>query len=56
MVVVDRNLFDTPPNELNSAQVVATIVGGKVVYRRGENGSSEASPAAPLEDDSDAEQ
>ena len=34
IVVVDRNLFDSPPNEINSAQVDATIVGGKVTTAR----------------------
>ena len=35
MVVVNRNLFEMPANEINGVQVAATIVGGKVVYRRG---------------------
>jgi predicted amidohydrolase YtcJ len=34
MVVLDRNLFDTPPNELNSVPIRTTIVGGKLVYQR----------------------
>jgi predicted amidohydrolase YtcJ len=33
MVILDRNLFDTPPNELNSVPIRATIVGGKIVYQ-----------------------
>ena len=40
MVVVNRNLFEIPANEINGAQVEATIVGGKVVYRRGEKTES----------------
>ena len=28
----DRNLFETPPNELNTVPIRMTIVGGKVVY------------------------
>lgn len=32
MVVLDRNLFETPPNELDKVPIRATIVGGKVVY------------------------
>jgi predicted amidohydrolase YtcJ len=34
MVVLDRSLFDIPPEELNAVPVAATIVGGKVVYRK----------------------
>lgn len=32
MVVLGRNLFETPPNELNAVPIRATIVGGKIVY------------------------
>ncbi len=32
MVVLGRNLFDTPPQELNAVPIRATIVGGKIVY------------------------
>ena len=32
MVILGRNLFDTPPNELNAVPIRKTIVGGKVVY------------------------
>jgi predicted amidohydrolase YtcJ len=32
MVVLGRNLFDTPPNELNVAPIRKTVVGGKIVY------------------------
>jgi predicted amidohydrolase YtcJ len=34
MVVLERNVFDTPPNELNSVRIRATIVGGKIVFRK----------------------
>ena len=34
VVVLDRNLFTTPPESLDHAHVRVTIVGGKVVYRR----------------------
>lgn len=34
VVVLDRNLFTTPPESLDHAHVRFTIVGGKVVYRR----------------------
>lgn len=34
VVVVDRNLFTTPPDSLDQAKVRVTIVGGKVVYTR----------------------
>ena len=33
MVVVDRDLFAVPPAAIRDAQVVATIVGGEVVFR-----------------------
>jgi predicted amidohydrolase YtcJ len=32
MVILGRNLFDTPPNELDAVPIKTTIVGGKVVY------------------------
>jgi predicted amidohydrolase YtcJ len=32
VVILGRNLFETPPNELNSVPIRKTIVGGKVVY------------------------
>lgn len=34
MVVLDRNLFETPPNELNTVPIRMTIVGGKIVYQQ----------------------
>jgi predicted amidohydrolase YtcJ len=34
VVVVDRNLFTTPPESLAEARVRYTIVGGKLVYER----------------------
>ena len=34
IVVLDRNLFTTPPDSLDRPRVRYTIVGGKVVYRR----------------------
>jgi predicted amidohydrolase YtcJ len=37
MVVLERNLFDTPSNELNSVPIVETIVGGKIVYQHPAN-------------------
>jgi predicted amidohydrolase YtcJ len=33
IVVLDRDIFQLPPQEITSAQVEATIVGGEVVYR-----------------------
>ena len=33
IVVLDGNLFTTPPESLDRARVRFTIVGGKVVYR-----------------------
>ena len=32
LVILDRNLFEIPPEELNSVRINTTIVGGKVVY------------------------
>jgi len=34
VVVLDRNLFTTPPESLSAARVAVTIVGGKIVYER----------------------
>ncbi|MCU0976549.1 MAG: amidohydrolase [Steroidobacteraceae bacterium] len=34
LVVLDRDLFATDPQEIHEAQVVTTIVGGRVVYAR----------------------
>jgi predicted amidohydrolase YtcJ len=34
VVILDRDLFTMPPEELSRAQVSATIVGGKVVFQR----------------------
>jgi predicted amidohydrolase YtcJ len=33
IVVLGRDLFEVPPEELNTVPIVATIVGGKVIYR-----------------------
>ena len=33
-VAVDRNIFEIPPAQIRDTQVVLTVVGGKVVYRR----------------------
>ncbi len=35
IVVLDRNLFEMPPNEINTVPIRMTIVGGKIVYDRG---------------------
>lgn len=32
LVVLGRNLFDTPPNELNAVPIEKTIVGGRIVF------------------------
>jgi predicted amidohydrolase YtcJ len=45
LVVLDRDLFNLPPQEILSAQVATTVVGGKVVYERdGESGASARAP------------
>ncbi len=31
LVVIDRNLFEIPPEQIRNAKVLATVVGGKVV-------------------------
>jgi hypothetical protein len=36
LVVLERNLFDVPPEELAEVRVMATMVGGRVVYERRE--------------------
>ena len=36
LVVLERNLFETPPHELNAVRIKATMVGGKFVYERPE--------------------
>lgn len=58
MVVVNRNLFEMPANEINQAQVEMTIVGGKTVYQRGKTTPSAVDAAAPTagKDDYDTEQ
>ena len=35
IVVLDRSPMDIPPESLDQVRVDATIVGGRVVYRRG---------------------
>ena len=35
VVVLDRDLFRIPADEIRDVQVVMTIVGGEVVFRRG---------------------
>jgi predicted amidohydrolase YtcJ len=37
LVILDRDLFKTPPHELNMVPVRMTIVGGKVVYEDSSN-------------------
>jgi len=32
LVVLDRNLFETAPLEIHTAQVVMTVTGGRVVF------------------------
>lgn len=35
LVLLDRDLFRIPPEQISRARVRATVVGGRVVYRRG---------------------
>jgi len=37
LVVLERNLFETPPHELDAVRIKATIVGGKVVFPQAES-------------------
>lgn len=34
-VVLDRNIFEIPPEEIRSARVMTTVVGGRKVFERG---------------------
>jgi hypothetical protein len=45
LVILDRDLFTMPANEISSAHVVTTIVGGKVAYER--DGESRAPAPVP---------
>jgi predicted amidohydrolase YtcJ len=38
VVVLGRNLFETPPEELNTVPIRATIVGGKLIYEMNHKG------------------
>ena len=40
LVVLDRDLFTIKPETIRDAHVVMTVVGGKVVYERGEGGGT----------------
>lgn len=43
LIVLDRNLFEIPPEQISGTQVLMTVVGGKVVYEADgglQNGSS----------------
>ncbi|MBW2679067.1 MAG: amidohydrolase family protein [Deltaproteobacteria bacterium] len=35
LIVLDRNLFDIPPAEINQAKVLLTLFDGRVVYDEG---------------------
>jgi predicted amidohydrolase YtcJ len=40
LVILGRNLFEIPPQELNTVPIEATMVGGKVVYRQPDKSSA----------------
>jgi predicted amidohydrolase YtcJ len=42
MVIVGRDLFEMPPEEINRVPIETTIVGGKVIYRRDESADKQA--------------
>ena len=37
-IVIDRNLFEIPVNDIHKAKVLRTVVGGEVVYERVQDG------------------
>ena len=41
-VVLDRNIFEIPPEQIRDTQVVLTVVGGKVVYSNDSNNSNDS--------------
>lgn len=41
MVVLDRNLFEIDPKDIDETQVLQTVLGGKVVYDRGKQGNED---------------
>jgi hypothetical protein len=41
LIVLDRNLFEIPAEEIADIRVLLTVVGGKVVYQSGEEMGSE---------------
>jgi predicted amidohydrolase YtcJ len=36
LVILKRNPFETPPEEINTTPIQTTIVGGKIVYQKSE--------------------
>jgi predicted amidohydrolase YtcJ len=34
LIVLDRNLFEIPADDISETEVVTTMVGGRVVHRR----------------------
>jgi len=48
MVILERDLFKTPPEELGDVPIKTTIVGGKVVYSRAEQQPA-VKPVEPAE-------
>jgi predicted amidohydrolase YtcJ len=34
LIVLDRNLFEIPPDDISETRVLATMVGGRIVHRR----------------------
>ena len=34
LVVLDKNLFDIPPEEIRMAKVEMTILGGRIIYKK----------------------
>ena len=41
MIVLDRNLFEIDPKDIYGTQVQQTIIGGEVVYDRGQQGNED---------------
>lgn len=47
LVVIDRNLFDFPTEEIDQAQVRLTLSGGRIVYDRDQPGTDQPSTDQP---------
>ena len=44
LVMLDRNIFDVPPEEIRNVHVVLTMVGGRRVFERNTPPATTATP------------